>query len=66
MKKVEANSKNINLEQIANEWLEAQKKVLNKNSFAVYKSEIYKYIIPSLGEIRTWWNWVLWLYELCE
>ena len=53
MNKVEENSKNINLKQIANEWLEAQKKVLNKNSFAVYKSEIYKYIIPSLGEIRT-------------
>lgn len=30
MNKVVINSKNINLKQIANEWLEAQKKVLKK------------------------------------
>ncbi len=42
----------ITLKQIANKWLEEQKKVLNKNSYAVYKSEVYRYIIPELGEVR--------------
>ena len=42
----------ITLKQIANKWLEEQKKVLNKNSYAVYKSEVYRYIIRELGEVR--------------
>lgn len=52
MNKVETKSRNITLKQITCEWLEEQRAVLSKNSYAVYKSEIYKYIVPSLGKVR--------------
>lgn len=42
----------INLKRIANDWLEELKLHLSKFSYAVYKSEINRYIVPEIGTLK--------------